>query len=190
MIALKEGEWKIEGLEVTAPLDSDRYLEMEPLVLNIAGSEWKNSTIFDIDDVAQAIWLHMMEHWSEYENADKGLVIHMAKRAAKQYCEKQRIDYMYATGGYIYTNGMVRRFLEEVVWCAPENSADVDARVDLTEAFEKLPRSQRAAVFKKFALKEPLTTTAEKSAEAHAITNMTHRLNTGLRLRAEEEEQF
>lgn len=190
MMALKEGEWKIEGLEVSAPLDSDRYLELEPLVLNIAGSEWKNSTIFDIDDVDQAIWLHIMEHWSEYENADKGLFIHMAKRAARKWCEKQRIDYMYATGGYYYTTGMVRRYMEEAVWCAPENSPDVDARADLSEAYDKLPRGQKAAIYKRYALKEPLTNSTERTAESRAINAITHRLNTGLRLRAEEEEQF
>jgi hypothetical protein len=187
-MALKEGEWKIEGLEVTAPLDSSRYLELEPLVLNIAGKEWKNSAIFEIDDVAQAIWLHMMEHWSEYENADKGLVIYMAQRAARKFCEKQRIDHMYATGGFIYTNGMVRRYMEEVVWCAPENSIDVDARADLSEAYEKLPRGQKAAIYKRYCLKEPLTTSTERTAESDAITAITHRLNTGLRLRAEEEQ--
>jgi DNA-directed RNA polymerase specialized sigma24 family protein len=182
----REDEWTIEGLEVTAPLDSDRYLSLEPLVNDVASKEWKGSHIYEMEDVAQAIWLHMMEHWKEYDQAEEGLIRHMAKRAARAYCERQRIDYMYSTGAFLYTPGLVRRYMEEVVFCAPENAVDVEARADLTEAYELLPKGQRAAIFKKYALKEPLVTSAEKAVEYRAINAITHRLNTGLRLRAEE----
>lgn len=180
-----DDEWKIRGLEVTPPLDSDLYLELEPLVYDVASLEWKNSHVFSIDDVAQAVWLHMMENWSEYENADRNLIFYMARRAARGYCEKQRVEHMYATGAFLYTPGMIRRYLEETVFCAPENAIDLEARVDITEAYGRLPKGQKAAIFKKFALKEPLTSPAEKSAESRGVTAMTQRLNTGLRLRPE-----
>jgi hypothetical protein len=177
-----ENEWKIEGLEVSAPLDSDLYLALEPLVMGVASQEWKNSTIFSIDDVAQAIWLHMMEEWRYYDGADEALVKHMARRAARMYCLAQRNEYMYANGAYLYTPGMVRRYLEDVVWCSPEDCKDVEARVDISEAFAKLTRGQKAVIYKKYALKEPLTTGAEQTAESRAVSAITHRLNSGLRL--------
>lgn len=178
----REDEWKIEGLEVTAPLDSDLYLSLEPLVNEVAGREWGGSHVYELDDIVQAIWIHVMEHWDEYEKADTPLRYHIARRAARAYCKQQRIDYMHANGAFVYTPGMVRRYLEETVFCAPENAIDLEARADITEAMEYLPKGQRAAIFKKFALKEPLVTSAEKSAESRGITELTHRLNTGLRL--------
>jgi len=168
--------------DVTAPLDTDRYLSLEPLVNSIAAGEWKNSRIFSIEDVAQAIWEHMMKDWKYYEAADEGLTKHMMRRAARRYCSDQRTQHMYATGAFLYTPGMVRRYLEDAVWCSPEDCKDVEARVDLSEAFAKLSRVQKAAVYKKFGLKEQLVTKAEQVAESRAVGNITTRLNTGLRL--------
>jgi hypothetical protein len=168
---------------LTAPLDTDAYLQLEPMVNAIASSEWKQSHIYSIEDVAQAIWEHMMKHWSEYQVADEGLFKHMARRAARRYCHLQRVAYMYANGAFLYTPGMVRRYLEEVVWCSPENCTDVDARVDLSEAYARLTKGQKAAVYKKFALKEALTKN-EQVAESRAVSAITARLNTGLRLQS------
>lgn len=180
----REDEWKIEGLEVTAPLDSDLYLSLEPLVVQVASREWANSHIYELDDVVQAIWIHVMEHWKEYEKAENGLRHSMAKRAAREFCSKQRIDYMYATGAFLYTPGMVRRLLETEVYCVPENARDLEARADITEAITHLTKGQKAVLYKKFAMKEQLLESAEKSHEFRAITAITHRLNTGLRLTA------
>ncbi len=178
---MTEIDWPIEGLEVTAPMDTELYLQLEPLVNDVAGWEWKNSHLFSIDDVAQAIWLHMMANWSHYAGKDTQLVKHMARRAARAYCQEQRNQHMYATGAFLYTPGMVRRYLEDVVWCSPENCQDVDARVDLSEAYERLTKGQKAAVYKKYALKEQLTAN-EQVAESRAVAAITSRLNTGLRL--------
>ena len=83
MIINREDEWKIEGLEVTAPLDSELYLSLEPLVNDVASREWAGSHIYELEDVVQAIWLHVMENWPEYEKAGEGLVRNMARRAAR-----------------------------------------------------------------------------------------------------------
>jgi hypothetical protein len=171
--------------EVTAPLDTDLYLELEPMVYAIAGQEWKQSHIYSIEDVAQAIWEHMMANWHEYETAraNEALFKHMARRAARGFCMAERVKYMYAHGAFLYTPGMVRRYLEDVVWCSPEDCRDVDARVDLSEAFKKLSKGQKAAVYKKFALREQLTKN-EQVAESRGVSNITTRLNTGLRLQS------
>ena len=169
---------------LTAPLDSNRYLELEPMVNAIASQEWKASHIFSIEDVAQAVWEHMMANWSDYDRADEYMFRYMARRAARGYCQKERVKYMYAHGAFLYTSGMVRRFLEDVVWCSPEDCKDVDARVDLSEAFAKLTKGQKAAIYKKFALKEQLEKN-EQVAESRGVSAITTRLNTGLRLHAD-----
>jgi hypothetical protein len=180
-----EKDFTIEGLEVTAPLDTDRYLSLEPLVNSVASSEWKSSHIFSIEDVAQAIWEHMMANWSHYAAADEYLVRHMARRAARKFCMEMRTQHMYATGAFLYTAGMVRRYLEEAVWCSPEDCSDIEARADISEAYAKLSRGMKAAVYKRYALKEPTLTRAEVTAESRAVKAITDRLNTGLRLRAD-----
>lgn len=171
--------------EVTAPLDTDLYLTLEPMVNAIASQEWKRSHIYSIDDVTQAIWEHMMANWPEYEKKynEENIYLfkHMARRAARAFCMQERIKYMYAHGAFLYTPGMVRRYLEDVVWCSPEDCRDVDARADLTEALEKISHGQRAAIYKKFALKEQLTKN-EQVAESRGVAAITTRLNTGLRL--------
>ena len=172
----------IEGLDLTAPMDTDQYLELEPLVNDVASAEWKNSRLFGIDDVAQAIWEHMMANWKHYEGREPGLIRHMARRAARNYCLEQRNQHMYATGAFLYTPGMVRRFLEDVVWCLAGDCMDVEARADISEAFGYLTNGQKAVLYKKYALKEVLTRNAEQVAESRAVAKITNRLNSGLRL--------
>jgi hypothetical protein len=172
----------IEGLELTAPMDSDLYLALEPLVNDVAAGEWKNSRLFGIDDVSQAVWEHMMTNWKHYEGKDFALIKHMARRAARNFCMEQRTQHMYATGAFLYTPGMVRRFMEDVVWCHAGDCADVEARADISEAFSYLTKGQKAVLYKKYALKEPLARNAEQVAESRAVASITHRLNTGLRM--------
>lgn len=172
----------IEGLELTAPMDSGLYLELEPLVNDVASAEWKSSPLFSIDDVAQAVWEHMLANWKHYEGRETGLIRHMARRAARNYCLGQRMQHMYATGAYLYTPGMVRRFLDDVVWCMPGDCVDIEARADLSEAFAHLTKGQKAVLYKKYALKEPLSRNAEQVAESRAVSAITNRLNSGLRL--------
>jgi hypothetical protein len=180
-------EWMIEGLDVSTPLDNrELYQALEPMVMDVASGEWKNSNIFSIDDVAQAVWLHMMENWERhYAGADEALMKHMARRAARGYCKAQRIEYMYSTGAYLYTPKTVRHYLTEVVWCAPEDCADVEARADISEAYKHLTKGMKAVLYKRYALKEPLTKNSEQVAESRAVAEITHRLNTGLRLHPE-----
>lgn len=167
---------------MTPPLDSELYLLLEPLVNSVAGQEWKNSRLFTIDDVAQSIWEHMMANWSHYAGKDEALVKHMARRAARAYCMAQRNQYMYANGAFLYTPGMVRRYLEDVVWCLAGDCLDVEARADIAEAFAHLTKGQKAVIYKRYALKETLVRNSEQVAESRAIAAITNRLNTGLRM--------
>jgi len=177
-----EKEFIIAGLETGGPLDTDTYRILEPLVNEVAGREWKRSALYSMEDVTQAIWLHMVDNWPHYANQEEGLIRHMARRAARAFCHEQRNEYMYATGAFLYTPAMVRRFLEDVVFCSPENCKDIEARADISEAYTHLPKQQKAAVYKRYAMGETLISGAEKVAESRAITTITARLNNGLRL--------
>ena len=119
--------------------------------------------------------------------ADAGRIdrIGIAGENQRRRGKQARIDYMYATGAFLYTPSIVRRCLESVVFCPESEARDIEARADITEAMERLPGGQKAAIYKKFALNEPLTRPGEKTAESRGVADITHRLNTGLRLRPE-----
>ncbi|MBT2587967.1 hypothetical protein [Arthrobacter sp. ISL-95] len=164
----------------------DFYLLYSETARRIAIREHRQSTIYDVSDVEQAIWEHVFKKWSEYRDKDEKLVYVLMRRAARSFAERSRIDSMYANGTFIYTPSLVATYLETCAWEPLEEVPDVDARVDLVEAFELLRASapkQAAAVFNRYALKE--TSEADRKNAELGVDNICHRLNSGLRLQSE-----
>lgn len=163
------------------------FLQYQELAAKTAFSEWKKSPVFAMDDVEQAIWEHVVGNWKYYAVADEENVGKFMTRAARGYVRKERVDYMYFTGAFVYTPKIVAAFLETCAWKPLEEVPDVDARVDVREAFEilrdKAP-SQAQAVFKRYALGEELSAAEQKNV-SRGVESLTHRLNSGLRLQAE-----
>ena len=164
----------------------ERYLST---VVRTAAREHKKATIFTIEDMEQAIWEHALSNFSEYADAEPGIVDALMKRAARTYATRQRIEHMYATGSFIYTPKLVAAYLDSCVWEPVEEVPDVDARVDLQEAFADLQQThpKRAdAVFKRYGLGEgdSLSESERKNLE-RGIESLCHKLNSGLRLTAE-----
>ena len=154
----------------------------------VATVEWKRSHIFAIEDVEQAIWEHAISNWKHYAEASVESITKWMTRAARDYVRKERVAYMYQTGTFIYTPALVAAYLESCAWEPIEEVPDVDARVDLIEAFELLRKSapsQAAAVFKRYGLKEREMSDAEQRNAARGVDSLCHRLNSGLRLQAE-----
>lgn len=163
------------------------YEQYQPEALRIAYGQHQRSTIFDVADIEQSIWEHVMMNWKHYATADERLVSFYMKRAAKSFANNQRVEYMYFTGAFIYTPKIVAAYLETCAWEPLDEVPDVDARVDLQEAFNLLRESapaQAGAVFRRYCLKEELTESEQKNSR-RGVESLTHRLNSGLRLSAE-----
>jgi hypothetical protein len=176
--------------EATLPeqMTDDWSMQYAPVVARIASNTWKKSTIFTVDDIEQAIWEHAVNNWKYYVKADPKMVeIYMAK-AARGFAHLERIDHMYFTGAFIYTPKLVAAYLETCAWKPLEEVPDVDARVDLQEAFillsDKAPK-QAEAVFKRYGLGEDDLSAAERMNVSRGVETICHRLNSGLRLQAE-----
>ena len=159
-----------------------------PEVERIASAEWKRSSIYEREDIEQAIWAHALANWKYYAEADADRISKFMTRAARGFVRQQRIDHMYATGAFIYTPKIVAAYLETCAWKPVEEVPDVDARVDLQEAFALLSKSapaQATAVFKRYGLGDDDLSSTERSNCSRGVDSLTHRLNTGLRLQAE-----
>ncbi|MDR6794352.1 hypothetical protein J2X12_002911 [Pseudarthrobacter oxydans] len=173
--------------EATSQMTDTWYEKHWPNVIRTAAREHRKATIFTTEDMEQAIWEHALGNWSDYAEADDALVSTLMTRAARTYANKQRIEHMYATGSFIYTPKLVAAYLDSCVWSPVEEVPDVDARVDLQEAFAELSKSapkQAGAVFKRYGLGEELSAT-ERPNLSRGIESLTHKLNSGLRLQAE-----
>lgn len=169
---------------MTAEYYQQHYAEAQ----RIAVGEWKKSNLYEAEDVEQAIWEHVMGNWKYYAKADDKYRTACMVRAARNYVRKEREDYMYHSGAFVYTPKLVANYLESCAWKPLEQVPDVDARVDLQEAFAILARSapkQAAAVFKRYALGEEDMSSAERMNVSRGTESICHRLNSGLRLSAE-----
>lgn len=169
-------------------LSDEFYIQHQPLAARIAASTWKKSAIFSADDVEQAIWEHAVGNWKHYAIASEDSISTYMTRAARGFARKERNDYMYFTGAFVYTPKIVAAYLDTCAWKPIEEVPDIDARVDMQEAFaqlrERAPK-QAAAVFKRYGLGETSLSGAEKFNLSAGVESITHRLNSGLRLQAE-----
>jgi hypothetical protein len=172
-----------------ATITDEFYLDWLPSVTRIAAREHHGSSVYARDDIEQAIWEHVIKNWKHYLAVEdpKYVEIYMT-RAAKGYVRQERVDFMYFTGSFIYTPKIVAAYLETCAWQPLEEVPDIDARVDLREAFELLRKSapkQAAAVFKRYGMGETGLSSTESSNLRYGIESICHRLNSGLRLSAE-----
>ena len=165
------------------------YLDWLPSAQRIAAREHRDSTLFARDDIEQAIWEHVLGNWKHYVAiVDPKFVEIYMTRAARGYVRQERVDFMYFAGAFIYTPKIVAAFLETCAWEPLEEVPDIDARVDLIEAFEQLRKSapkQAAAVFKRYGMGEEGMDASERKDVSRGVDAICHRLNSGLRLAAE-----
>jgi hypothetical protein len=103
----------------------------------------------------------------------------MFKRLARQFLATERIDYMYFTGGFVYTPSQVQHALATSTWSDASEAPDVDARADMHSAWRRLTPVQQNAVYKRYGLNMPVSelTSAERSAAYRGVDEITQYLN-------------
>lgn len=150
------------------------------MVTRIAKAQHKQSSVFEVDDVEQAIWEFFAKKWEQIKGYDDAGVKTLAGKAASTWCQDQRNDFMYFTGAFIYTPAMVDRILSESVWAELGPGIDVEGRVDVQAHFGKLKESYQTNLYLKHAVKEPMTEAQDKSA-SRALERLTHLINSSTR---------
>lgn len=160
----------------------DLYTQHAATAKKIARREHRKMPSCTVEDMEQAIWEHASKEVKYYLNKDASTVESYMTKAAKQFWSKERTDYMYFTGSYVYTPADVRKILAASAWSRLDECPDVDGRVDVRGAYAALAPMQARAVFKLYGLKEEQAafTETEKRNLRYGIDNITHRLNSGL----------
>lgn len=160
----------------------DLYTTHADTAKKIARREHRKMPSCTVEDMEQAIWEHATKEVKYYLQKDAGTVESYMTKAAKQFWSKERTDFMYFTGSYVYTPADVRRILAASAWSRLEECPDVDGRVDVRGAYLTLAPMQRRAVFKLYGLKEEQSSfsATESRNLRYGIDNITHRLNSGL----------
>lgn len=163
----------------------DLYTQHADTAKKIARREHRKMPSCTVEDMEQAIWEHATKQVKYYLGKDAGTIESYMTRAAKQFWSKERIDWMYFNGAYIYTPADVRKILANSAWSRIDECPDVDGRVDVRTAFLTLAPKQAQAVFKLYGLKEDRSTFTKSEMRNlfYGVDNITHRLNSkeGLR---------
>lgn len=131
------------------------------------------------DDVEQEIMEHLVKNWHLYAGKKASTVKTYFEKAANQFLNRERIDYMYFSAAYIYTPAEIRRHLRDSAWTDADQCPDVDARVDLHTAFKTLTKGRRIAVYKQYGLGIPSgeLSEAEGRAARRGVDDITAYLN-------------
>lgn len=171
----------------------DLHNMYERTVHYIAKRQHYGVDYLSVEDMEQAIWEHAVKEFRYYKNKTASEIEAIFTKVAKRYWSKQRIEHMYAVGCYIYSPEMIKEYLEDSVWTELQDAADIDARIDLLDAFKSLPPKQSQAVYKHYAENVPLKelSDAEKRNVLRGIDNLTHYLNEEfLKFQQAPEEEF
>lgn len=128
-------EESLEELPVTTELEF--VLRYTDTLQRAAKKELKGSRLFDRDDLVQEAWLAILPYWGKLHEGGEGLVYTAAATAMRRYATKQRVDYDYFSGRFIYTPEVVKAQLELGAW-ESTGEGDWDIRLDVQNAYEKL----------------------------------------------------
>jgi hypothetical protein len=160
----------------------DLYAEHSVMVSKIAKREHKGAVTVTVEDVAQAVWLFLFENVQHLNGYTAAGISDLATKSARKYLLKERIDYMYFMGNFIYTPEIVETYLKDALWSNVEDVPDIDGRVDVTAEFNRLPLDHRQILFRKYGLGENPNRedhAARKTAE-RALVLITNNLNLKL----------
>ncbi|GAA1645712.1 hypothetical protein GCM10009700_35140 [Brevibacterium sanguinis] len=154
--------------------DTTEATDFAEVITNIARRE--ATTVMDPRDLEQELWVFFLERNQSIVN--EGQMVTLLKKQSRAITKKERIDYMYFRGAFLYTPGMVRRLLEDAVWCDVEDVVDIEGRVDVSTALAELTDRERRLLYAKFHLGEEVDgDKANKRALYRAIDKITDHLN-------------
>ena len=141
----------------------------------------RSSSVIDADDVEMAIWEDLYARFDYVSEATEAHVKWLISHKANEAAAKERRDYEYYRGAFVYTANSVRQILEEAVWVELDTVVDVAARVDVMNAYAKLNDNWRRVLFRRFGLREELSA-ADTRASNRAITRIADLLNDSVHL--------
>lgn len=153
---------------------------IDPIIVTQANKQHKGSEILEVDDIAQEIRVHFLEKYEHVKGLKDESISYIAYRAAATYCADEREKYMYNTGGFVYFGELVEYLLKNDTFVELDGDTDVEGRVDVLTAIDKLGDNQRDAVLKRYRDDLKLTE-AERKAADRGLRAITTYLNRGIK---------
>lgn len=141
----------------------------------------RGSSVVDPDDVEMAIWEELFARFDYFAKATEAHVKWFVAHKANEAAAKERRDFEYFRGAFVYTANAVRQILEEAVWVELDSVVDVAARVDVMTAYAKLNDNWRRVLFRRFGLREELSA-ADTRTSNRAINRIADLLNDSIHL--------
>lgn len=153
------------------------------MLRKIARREHRKVRTLEVEDVEQHVFLTLFSRakGTDFRLWESAGIADLAIKIAREYVNKERIDYMHFSCAYIYTPAMVEMYLKDCAWSMPEDIPDVDGRMDVMAEFDNLPLRQRQVLFAKYGMGERFADADPRRKMAErAVDKITERLNTGV----------
>lgn len=157
----------------------DFLARCEPIIVKQAHKQLKGSEILEVDDIAQEIRSHFIQKYNSIKGLEESGLSYIAYRAAATFCEKERTDYMYASGNFVYHGELVEYLLKEHAFAELDGDVDVEGRIDVQRALDSLTPRQREVTIRRYRDGAELSKTEQKSCE-RALRSITDFLNRGV----------
>lgn len=152
------------------------YLEHQDLAGQVARAQHKKSTIFDLEDIEQAVWLAVYAQVKKLVGRPQAFIRNFMARAAVQWAEAQRVEHMHATACFIYTPDLVRHQLELGAW-ESDPDGDWDMRLDVRMAFDRLEAPEQEILTRAYREHESFKSSTDRMRLSRAIDKMAAWLN-------------
>lgn len=151
------------------------------MLRKIARREHRKVRTVEVEDVEQHVFLTFFQRakGTDFRLWEAAGIADLAIKIAREYVNKERIDYMHFACAYIYTPAMVESYLRECVWTMPQEIPEVDGRIDVMAEYDNLPLRQRQVLFLKYGMGERFADADPRRKMAdRAVDKITERLNT------------
>lgn len=123
-------------------------------VQDIGVKLYKENGTVESDDISQAIFEEVIRSYDKaFADLDRAATLFRLWRAGKSYVKRESIDYMYFSGGFVYTPKIVRDLMEAQFYMLQPVVAGSDAQasnIDVQTAFERLAERKREVLLRRY----------------------------------------
>lgn len=158
-------------------MSEHEYRQVDELINRVATSVHTPADLIDHDDLTQELWNFWLTKTKLHEYHE-GAQYKILRRKAKDIAAKERVEYAYFTGAYVYTPNIVRHLLTEAVWVNPEDSPDIDGRADISRTIKTLSGKDQALLQAAYGLNMRSRMSKTQQRAVHrAVDKLTAALN-------------
>lgn len=155
------------------------------LAAKTARREHRGVRTIETEDIEQHIWLTISKkslrdngRGTDFRLWDRPGISNLMTKIAREYVQRERIEFMHFAGAFVYTPAIVEVYLKDAVWAELEDVVDIDGRVDVRDAIKTLPLETQRCLFIHYGMDQPFANgSAEYFRVYRAVETISDRLN-------------